>query len=177
MIMTELRTVTMAELKPILDVLTGLPEHASMETFPGIVAQLGWTLQTEGVGKTNLDVSRRTLLAGAQNTADGNRELVSVDFRVTDTLAEKSMASRKVIADVFPGMLDVVSACLGFSPTREMWANPGATWDLPNGKQVNLFPAENTIIIEVWAKRLADVERSEIRLGVDPAHSLDDRPC
>jgi len=54
-------------------------------------------------------------------------------------------------------------------------ANPGQTWDLADGKQINLFHASDTIVMEVWATRRSDIERHEISHGVDPAHDLDDR--
>ena len=136
--MLEFRTVTQDELKPVLGFLIALQERVAMDALPEIVAQLGWILQTRNVGKTNLPVSLKTFLAGDLDNPAGDSELVSLDFRVTDTLPDESRASRRLVAAVTPKMVDMVSSCLGLPPSRPLWAGPGQTWDLPNGKQVNL---------------------------------------
>ena len=174
--MIEFLTVTRAELEPVLGFLVDLPERVTMDALPGIVGRLGWTLQTRRVGITSLPVSLKIFLAGDLDNPGGNGELVSLSFRITDTLSDESRASKRLVASVTPKMIDVVSSCLGFPPTRPLWAGLGQTWDLPNGKQVNLDQGDDTIVLQVWAKRRADIERHEISQGVDPAHDLDDRP-
>jgi len=172
--MTGFRVVTQAELKPILDVLTRLPEHVPLDDLPGLVDRLGWTLQTKRRGHTSFPVSFRMFGVGCLDLPAGGKEIGSVDFRVTDTLPDESLESQAIVAAVAPGVVDMVTACLGFPPTRELWTNLGKTWDLPDGKQVNVYQAEDTIVMEVWAKEWADVERAMIRRGVDPARSLDE---
>ena len=83
-------------------------------------------------------------------------ELVSVDFRVTDTLLEGSdKAQNKAALEVFPAMVDAVTECLSFPPTRKRpWGLPGETWDLSQGGQVNLLQGTGVIVLQFWWQRL-----------------------
>jgi len=175
--MTELRSLTSEELCPVLVVLTNLPDGTSVDSLPDIAAELGWTLRGRTNGLTNLPVSLQVFLtAGLKNPA-GGRELVQVDFRVTDTLRDAGWFGQQLIKGAAPAMVDVISGCLGFAPTRPKRVQPGFTWDLPDGKMVVLDQGDDVIVVQVWAKRLADIERQEIAWGIDPAHDLDDRPA
>jgi len=167
--MTDFRCVTHEELQPVLDILIGLPTQTPYDAFPSVAAQLGWTLQSEGIGNTNLPVSLQLFFAEDLDTMpDGGRELASVDFRVTDTLADEGAASQRITAEAFPIMEETVSLCLGYAPTRPMWTDPGTTWDLPDGKQVNLYNGGDVFVLQIWAKSWADIERDAVRRGVDP---------
>jgi len=172
--MTDFHVVTQAELRPVLDVLIGLPEHVPFEDLPDIVERLGWFLQAKRHGNTNLPVSFRMFNVGCLDAPAGGKEIVSVDFRVTDTLPDHSSASQAIVTVATPHVVEMVTACLGFPPTRRKWASPGETWDLPDGKQVNVYQADNTVVVQVWAKRWADNERTAVRRGVNPAHDLDE---
>jgi len=174
--MDELRVLTEEELCPVLAVLTGLPERTPFDAFPDIVARLGWTLQGPRRGVTNLPVSLRLFSAIDLDNPDGSTDLVKVHFRVTDTLRDAGWFGKKQIEQATPTMVETISGCLGFPPTRPKRVQPGSTWDLPNGKMVVLDQGDDVIVVQVFSKRLADVERSEIRWGIDPAHDLDDRP-
>jgi hypothetical protein len=157
-----------------LDILTNLPEVTLYQECPRIMERLGWTMIDEGSGNTNLPVSFQYCSMDAMKLPQGGKELASTEFRVSDTLDEESPTSRQVISDVFPGAVDTVSLCLGFRPTRSLWVSPGSTWDLPDGKQVNLYQYDDVIDMQVWALRLAQVEREMVRRGINPERSWEE---
>ncbi|MDR2973149.1 MAG: DUF6301 family protein [Propionibacteriaceae bacterium] len=165
----DLHIVTYEELKPVLDVLVGLPDHVPWVELSSIVDRLGWTLRTAGVGRTTLPVNLTMFMAGGMNMEDGSRELVSVDFLVSDTLYDGSKASwKRAVERAFPVMRDVVSRILGFEPTRERpWGLPGSTWDLPKprGGQVDLLRGQSSLTVYVQAEWVTDLELAQIRHG------------
>jgi len=175
--MTDLRSLTSEELCPVLAVLTALPDKTPFSALQDIVDQLGWTLRGRSSGLTSLPVSFQLFGAVGLPDPDGNRELVKLDFRVTDTLKDAGWFGKKLIENAVPAMVDVVAGCLGFQPTRPKRVPPGFTWDLPDGKQIVLDQGDDVIVLQWWAKEIADIERYEINRGIDPAHNLDDRPA
>jgi len=174
--MDELRVLTEDELCPVLAVLTGLLERTPFDALPDIVDQLGWTLQGPRRGITNLPVSFQLFGTTLLKNPDGSSDVVEVRFRVTDTLRDAGWSGKMQIEQATPAMVDIVSGCLGFAPTRPKRVQPGFTWDLPDGKMVVLDQGDDVIVVQVQAKRLADIERKEIAWGIDPAHDLDDWP-
>lgn len=175
--MTELRALTAEELCPALAVLTGLPEKTPFDSLPAIVDRLGWTLQGLRRGVTNLPVSLQLFGITLLKNDDDSSDIVKIHFRVTDTLQDATWYGKQLVIAAAPVMVETISECLGFPPTRPKWVQPGFTWDLPDGKQVVLDQGEDVLVVQVWAKRLADIERHEIDHDIDPAHDLDDRPC
>ena len=68
----------------------------------------------------------------------------------------------------------MVSACLGSEPTGTPRVSPGVRWELEGGRQFNVLRGEDTIDVQYWSKRMADIERAEIRQGVSPDQVFDD---
>jgi len=88
-----------------------------------------------------------------------------------------SPSQLKTLTCAVPAIVDIISGCLGFPPTRPKRVQPGFTWDLLDGKMVVLDQEDDVLIVQVWWKEMADTERHEISRGIDPAHNLDDRPA
>jgi len=174
--MHELRVLTEEELCPVLAVLTALPDATPLDSLPDIAAELGWTMRARNIGETNLPVSLKIFGATALKNPDGSSDLVKIHFRATDTLRDAGWFGQQLIKAAAPAMVDIISGCLGFTPTRPKRVQPGTTWDLPDGKMVVLDQGDDVLVVQVWAKRAADIERSEIGWDIDPAHDLDDRP-
>ena len=168
--MTEFRVVSVAELKPVLDVLNGLAWPVAFDEFPAIFERLGWEVQHKGGGATSLPVSKRMVLLGKLDD-----ELSQFRFRVSDTLVELDPAGEAILTNAFARASQVVSECMGFAPTGTPWVSPGAVWDLPDGRQVRVLLGEKTIELLYWSKRRADIERHEQSHGVDPSNNLADR--
>ena len=168
--MTGLRVVSVAELKPVLDVLNGLSRPVAFDEFPSIFERLGWEVQHKGGGATSLPVSKRMVLLGQLGD-----ELSEVWFRVSDTLSEVGPAGKAMLQDAFTRASQVVSECMGFAPTGTPWVDPGAVWDLPDGRQVRVLIGEKTIGLMYWSKRMADIERHEQSHGVDLFNNSADR--
>ena len=168
--MTGFRVVSVAELKPVLDVLNGLAWPVAFEEFPAIFERLGWEVQRKSGGTTSLPVSKRMVSVGK---LDG--ELSRFRFRVSDTWVDVDPAGEAILNDAFARASQVVSECMGFAPTGTPWVSPGAVWDLPDGRQVRVLLGEKTIELLYWSKDLADNERYEQSHGVDPFNNLADR--
>lgn len=168
--MPEFRVVTQDELFPVLDVLNGLDWPAPFDSFPEVFRKLGWEKQRRKGGKTSLPVSLQIVSVG---NLDG--EIADFDFRISDTLPGTSAENERIVRAAFPGAMGAVSACLSADPTGTPWASSGVRWELEGGRQLNLIRGADTIILQYWSKRLADIERYERRHGVDPGRNLDDR--
>lgn len=168
--MTEFRVVSVAELKPVLDVLNGLSWPVAFDEFPAIFERLGWEVQYKSGGATSLPVSKRMVSLGKLGD-----ELSEFWFRVADTLAEAGPTSEAILKNAFVNVSQVVSECMGFAPTGTPWVDPGSVWDLPDGRQVRVLIGERTIDLMYWSKRMADIERYERSHGVDPFNNLADR--
>ena len=78
------------------------------------------------------------------------------------------------MAQAYSDMVGAITSCLGFPPSGGLWGSAGVKWDLANGGRVNLPQGLSALLVEVWSKQLADVERLQISQGVDPEHRLDD---
>lgn len=168
--MTELRVVSVAELKPVLDELNGLSWPVAFEEFPAIFDRLGWQVQYKGGGTTSLPVSKPMVAVGKLGD-----ELSRLWFPITDSLVELGPANDAILKDAFDRVTEVVSECMGFGPTGTPWVDPGLVWDLPDGRQVRLLSGDRSIELLYWSKRMADIERQEQSRGVDPSHNLEDR--
>lgn len=168
--MTEFRVVSVAELKPVLDVLNGLLWPVAFEEFPAIFERLGWEVQYKSGGATSLPVSKRMVSVGRLGD-----ELSEVWFRISDTLVEADSASGAILNDAFTRASQVVSQCMGFAPTGTPWAVPGAVWDLPDGRQVRVLVGERSVDLMYWSKDLADNDRYAQRCGFDPADDFTER--
>ncbi|MDR1266112.1 MAG: hypothetical protein LBK42_11280 [Propionibacteriaceae bacterium] len=120
--MTEFHVLTEPELRPILDLLTSLPEHTLLDELPGIADRLGRTLQTKGIGQMNLPVSFRLFDAGGLDNKYGEKELSNVYFRVTDALPDYSAASQRAAA--LSGLAAAVTDCLGVDATIQSMRGP-----------------------------------------------------
>ena len=167
--MSEPRIVTEQQLKPVLDVLARLEWPIPFKQAPSIIMQVGWQFLTTNVARSNLPVSLRTT-----SVLDLDGDLSSVEFRVSDTVKADDKAGRQVLAEAFPKMSAIVTDCLGFPPTGELWGHPGLKWDLPSGGRVNLPAGLSALQVQIWSNRLADIERVQVSHGVDPEHDLDD---
>ena len=168
--MAEFRVVSVAELKPVLDVLNGLAWPVAFEEFPAIFERLGWEVQYKSGGATSLPVSKRMVLLGK---LDG--ELSRFRFRVSDTLVDVDPAGEAILNDAFARASQVVSECMGFAPTGTPWVSPGSVWDLPDGRQVRVLLGERSIELLYWSKDLADNDRYAQRRGFDPADDFTER--
>lgn len=67
-----------------------------------------------------------------------------------------------------PQAADTVSACLGFGPAGPLRTSDGLRWELAKGGRVNLVNVDSALVLQVWSKRNADIERAEIRQGIAP---------
>ena len=168
--MTEFRVVSVAELKPVLDVLNGLSWPVAFDDFPAIFERLGWEKQRRKGGLTSLPVSLQIVSVGE---IDG--EISRIDVRVADTLAGTSSENSRIVQGAFPGAVTIVSECMQAKPTGTPWVDAGVVWDLPDGRQVRLIQGDDTISLDYWSKTLADTERHEQSHGVDPSNNLADR--
>ncbi len=158
--------VSIDELRLVLEILAPLPRHIPLTDAPNIAARLGWTMQAKNVGETNLPVNIRYFGFVGMSTPSGERELVSVDFRVSDTVTgDTEEASQSMVDKAFPLAVAMVTECLGFAPTRQRpWDTPGETWDLPGEGQVNLLQ-DSAVILEIESQRLTDLEMDQIHRG------------
>lgn len=162
--MSGFNVVSEEELHPVLDRLLDRSWPIPMSDVPDLVAELGWTLQGRRTARSTLPVSLNIVsFLGVRG------EIGSIMFRLSDTLPDESVASKKKVMSAFPGAKQMISSCLGFEPTRPRpWGMFGFSWELPDGRQVNLLDGSDSIVLDVWSKRNADIERDEIRLGIDP---------
>ena len=163
--MTDFNVVAEEELRPVLDQLLGMQWPIPISEIPNVISSLGWTPQGRRAARSTLPVSLNIVsFLGVRG------ELGSIQFHISDTLPDESVASKKIVMAAFSGAKEMVSSCLGFEPTRPRpWGMFGFSWELPDGRQVNLLDGSDTIILDFWSKFNADVERDEIRLGIDPS--------
>ena len=168
--MTEFRVVTEDELRPVLDVLNSLDWPVPYDEFPAVFERLGWEKQRRRGGVTSLPVSLRLVSVGELED-----EISYIEFCISDTLPDSNAESQQIVEAAFPEAVRVVSACLGAGPTGTPWVDEGVVWDLPDGRQVRLIQGDDTISLDYWSKRMADIERHEQSHGVDPWNNLADR--
>lgn len=168
--MTEFRVVSVEDLKPVLDVLNGLSWPIKFEEFPAIFERLGWEKQRRSGGKTSLPVSSQIASVGRLDD-----EISEFIFRISDTLSEVGPTSSVAMDEAFRRLTEVVSECMGFAPTSTPWVEPGAVWDLADGRQVRVIMGEKTVELAYWSTVLADSERYERQHEVDPFNDLADR--
>ena len=167
--MVEFRVVTEDELRPVLDVLNSLDGPVPYDEFPAVFERLGWEKQRRRGGVTSLPVSLRLVSVGE---LDG--EISYIEFCISDTLPDSNAESQQIVKAAFPEAVRVVSACLGSEPTGTPRVSPGVRWELEGGRQFNVLRGEDTIDVQYWSKRMADIERAEIRQGVSPDQVFDD---
>ncbi len=163
----EFHTVTYDDLKPVLDALIALPHKPTTSDFQVVVESLGWSLYAPRRGTTTLPVNLKLLSGGFMDRPAGNRELVSVNFRVSDTFMEPVPQSAPAALDhAFNELVSVVTACLERPPDRERpWGLPGRTWDLPQGGQIDLLRGNQSIILVYKGRTLQALEMADIRDG------------
>jgi len=163
--LTDFNVVAEEELRPVLDQLLGMQWPIPISEIPNVISSLGWTPQGRRAARSTLPVSLNIVsFLGLRG------EIGSIQFRLSDTLPHESVASKQTVLSAFSGAKQMVSSCLGFEPTRPRpWGMFGFSWELPDGRQVNLLDGSDTIVLNIWSKRNADVERDEIRLGIDPS--------
>ena len=167
--MVEFRVVTEDELRPVLDVLDSLDWPVSFDAVPELFERLGWEQQRRKGGKTSFPISFPIVSVG-----ELGGELSRVEFRVSDTLPDISAENMRIVEDVFPEAVKAVSGCLNSDPTSTPRVDRGARWELEGGRQLNLILGEKTIELLYWSKRMADIERAEIRQCVSPDQVFDD---
>ncbi len=136
----EFHTATYDALKPILDILTTLPDPMPMTDFHWVIERLGWTPQAPRFGHTNLPVNMTVYMVSDNDSAAPSRTFSWIRLGVSDSFLDEVPADKRTaIQTTFPAMVNLVSKCLGNAPKRERpWGTPGWSWDLSNGKQVNL---------------------------------------
>ncbi len=161
--------VTADQLHPILDILVpAVTGHTPFDHAPTIAQQLGWTYTRRHGGKTALPVNLQGYTIFYMDMKDGSQEIVSVGFRVSDTLFEGTTASRKkIVKAAFPAMVHIISDYLGYPPTRlvPFGGLAGQVWDLPQGGQIDLSNGEDCILLDVKAQWETDLELEQLRLG------------
>ena len=161
--MSELKVVTEDELRPVLDKLAHLRWPIPFDDAASVLTELGWTLKPPSVGHTRFNISLPTVDLGQ---LDG--ELSRIDFPVTDMVHQNDSAGMRAVQEAFPRVMQIVSSCLGCEPTGPIWGAAGVKWDLANGGQICVPEGVNSVDVEVYAKCWVDLERDEIRLGIDP---------
>ena len=169
LINVEFRVVTEDELRPVLDVLNSLDWPVSFDTVPELFERLGWEQQRRKGGKTSFPISFPIVSVG-----ELGGELSRVEFRVSDTLPDISAENMRTVEDVFPEAVKAVSGCLNSDPMSTPRVDRGVRWELEGGRLLNLILGEKTIELLYWSKRMADIERAEIREGVSPDQVFDD---
>ena len=164
--MTELRIVSVPELKPVLDVLLALTWPIAIEDVPTIFEQLGWEQGKRWEGLSSLPLSFPAASVGMLDD-----EVASFSFRISDTLSEVGPTSAATVIEAFTRLADVVSDYMGFTPTGTSLFDPGAVWDLPDGCQVQVIMEKDTVELWHWSAALARIVRiewlSEIESGND----------
>jgi len=160
---SEFNVVSENELRPVLAKLAHLQWPVPFDDAAGVLADVGWVLQNQNVGRTGFDISLPTF-----DIIELGGELSRAIFPVTDVVDDSDDAGVAVLREAFRKVVDVVSACLGCKPTGPTWGYAGVKWDLPNGGQISVPEGFYYVEIQVVSKRLADLERGEIRLGIDP---------
>ncbi|MEZ3162260.1 DUF6301 family protein [Microbacterium sp. BWT-B31] len=166
--MGDFRVLSASEIRPVLTTLNGLNWPIRYDEFPRVFELLGWEKQRRKGGATNLPVSLPLVSVG-----ELGGEVAEFSFRVSDTLPGDDRTNRTVVARHFPDAVAAVSECLHADPDSEAWATNGVRWDLEGGRQINLLSLDDTVIMQYWSRRMADVERFERNHGVDPSNNLD----
>lgn len=163
--MADFNVVTEEELSPVLDQLLGRPWPIPISEIPEVIAELDWVPQGRWAARSAMPVSLNIVsFTGLRG------EIGSIRFRLSDTLPDEGAASKKTVMAAYPRVKQMVSSYLGFEPTKPRpWGLFGFSWELPDGRQINLIDGNDTIVLDVWSKRRADVERNELRLGIDPS--------
>lgn len=167
--MIEFRVVTEDELRPVLNTLNSLDWPVSFDSVPELFERLGWEQRGAKWGNTALPVSLQIVSFG-----DLRGEIASVEFCISATLPGTSAENKRIVKAAFSEAVRVVSACLGSEPTGTPWVSPGVRWELEGDRQLNLLEGSDTIGLQYWSKRMADIERAEIRQGVSPDQVFDD---
>ena len=163
--MTNFNVVTEEELRPVLYQLLGMQWPIPITEIPNVISTLGWAPQGRSAARSALPVSLDIV-----SFIGLSSEIGSIRFRISDTLPDESVASKKIVMEAFPRAKQMVSSCLGFEPTRPRpWGQFGFSWDLTDGRQINIIDGSSTIVLHIWSRLKADVERDEIRLGIDPS--------
>jgi len=167
--MSGFKIVSEEELRPVLTKLAGIQWPIRFEEMTRLLGELGWVFEGRMVGRTRFDISLPHFSLG-----DLAGELSRIEFAISDMVSDDDQDGLQAVQVAYRQASQMVSSCLGFGVTGEMWASQGVVWDLPGGGRINLPNLEIVLEAQVWSKRLADVDRTLVRQGIRPGH--DDGP-
>lgn len=166
--MSDFRTVSVTELKPVLDVLEQYDWPIPFERSDNIFQQLGWQKLRKKGGNTDFRISKPFVSIG-----ELHGELSRIEFRVSDTFPEANAETKRILVDALEVVKEAVTDAVGFASTGTPWTMPGYVWDFADGRQIQLKSIDRLLELQYWSKRYADIERSERRQGVDPSNNLE----
>lgn len=168
-IMSELTVVAPDQMRAVVRVLASLTWPVRFKNTDLLLAKLGWQRLHADEARSEWAVSVRSV-----QLAELAGELASLEFRVSDTVADGDPVGQAEVDAAYCEMTGTITACLGFEPTGELRREPGVKWDLRTGGRINLLRGRPALIVQLWSKQLADLERAEIRFGVDADDDWDD---
>jgi len=150
----------------IYDIIASVEWPAQASTvLPGLVRRLGWTMTGDPAVdvdvETNLPVNFRFALVQVSNG-----QLTKMSFGVVDMLPD--IADTLPIDIAYESLLEGLRQVLGETAGRidQQW------WDLPTGGRLHLNRLSWSVDMQLVSRRLADVERAELRLGISPDRIL-----
>lgn len=162
------RAATSQELAGLLATLGRIVWPADRDSTLRLADELGWTVVRASVAGvryvTTLTVDDPRARAMLGDDAAGAQALESLTVHVSDRHETDAAGVRAA----FETVCSFVSAELGPEVRRDAWEYPRRVWELPTGGRVIVQDLREIVMLELFSLAGADLERDEVRLGVDP---------
>lgn len=131
-----------------------------------VADSLGWTLRLEApLGGTF--VSTLPLRIKRANIALEGDLVIEVQLGLTDPIDEEDAAALTELLDQQREFVEIFSSEFG-DPAGTTSAPPATFWDPAEGRRITLCRVGDRLQLAVLGEGLAQLERDEARLGIDP---------
>ena len=174
MTMTDIARAAADDLRPILEAFRDASWPLSKSGLAAIAERLGWQLRSD----RDRGVTYLTGLPYPRARADSlvrDGEVVQVTIGLTDRVDGDDRALRVPMRAIEQDCAGIAAEVLG-EPGAPAPGQRRTYWDLPSSGRLAVENIEDRIILDVLAPQLADIERAEARLGVDPGRVVGEDP-
>ncbi|WP_256443191.1 DUF6301 family protein [Cellulomonas dongxiuzhuiae] len=156
------------EVAVLLEALGQVAWPADREVVLRLAEGLGWRVTRASsaglrfVTSLAVDDPRARALLGDE--AAGTSTLESLTVNVSD----RDEADAAAVHAAFESVCASVADVLGPEVRRDAWEYPRRAWDLASGGRIVLQDLHDVVILKLLSRDMADLERDEVRLGIDP---------
>lgn len=164
--MTEIAHATSDDLRSILTAFSEAGWPVPRAEVVAIAERLGWTVRSD----TERGIMFMTGLPYRRARADClllEDHLGQLTIGLTDRVDGDDAAPREPLRATERDLVAAAAEVLG-EPSGSSSSRPRTYWDLDAGARIAVENTGDRVILAVLGKQVADVERAEARLGVDP---------